>query len=640
MDGTGGWTISDVNNSTYVVSQGSNYTSDATFGAGAYQTGQTVVWFAVVADVFSTAADTVVIDYGLPVDIDVLGNDDSAIGRSGTLSAFGDYTTDVDFSGTVLDQGYAAGPYPGTYGTASVEDNKIHYQLNSMVMNGIEKFNYAVYYSAAAWGDTGMNGYYYNTVTIIPAATIYFEDDFILYQTYRFDSASDKYVVSNQDKWTTASDENYDSLQGSHQDEDRPGNASLPEIDADNIYGFDSAYENCSKYSMGSASKFVANDADAGTMTFSFYGTGFDIVSLTNSDTGTIMVDVYQAEGYVQDQSKPLHTYMVDTYYGYTFNQQENKWEITPNSDTLYQVPVMKIKGLNYGHYTVVVTIAYADFFDHDKSDDSYEFYMDAVRIYDPAGTDQTVNNTYQQDGEYAPVYQELRNILIEARNFYDSTADLGNGYLPGAVFIDGIPTLNGDHFDSSFHKDPPQIGTYLNYGPNNEVYLAPGQAIAFELNGKEGLKAAHMALKSTAGTAKVKIFAADQNLSDASLMQISTATDRYYDLTDLVNQTVIIANVGSAGDGILSVTNIKLTTDPAAAQVVDVSSALRMSRPAAEQALSALTLASEGENIPGTGDADMNLMNSLILLACLCMTAIVMLVQMENRAVKVRKKR
>ena len=639
FDGSGSWSVSDAKNSTYVVTQGNYYNSSQSFGAGAYQTGETVVWFAVVVDEYTTAPDAVVIDYGLSVDIDVLGNDDTIFATRGTLAALGSYRTDVDFSGIILDQGYAVGTYKGTYGNAVIENGKIHYQLNSMQMNGVEKFNYAVYFTAV-FGDTGYNGYYYNSISVIPATTIYFEDGFAQYHTYKYNSSSYRYVLTDEDKWTLAKDENFSSLQGAHQDEDRPGAAQLPQIDADNLYGYDSAYENCAKYSMGSAMKFTADANYAGTVTFTFYGTGFDVVSLTNSDTGTIMVDVYQADGYVQDKSMPIHSYSVDTYYGYTYNEHENKWEVTPHSDTLYQVPVMKVSGLDYGHYTAVITVAYADFFDHNKADASYEFYMDAARIYDPAGKnvsqDSVIGDAYVKDGEFAPVYEELRNILLTERNFFDSTAQLGNGYLPGAVFIDGIPVLNGDHYDTSFEMEPPQIGTYKNYGPNNEVYLAPGQAIAFELNGKADLQAAHLAMKSTGGSAKIKVFSASNNIAAAQMMQINTATDRYYDLTDLVGKTVIIANVGSSADGILSITNIKLTTASNAANAVDVSDVVRINQRSAEIALSALQPV---EDLPATGDVSVELMNSLVLLSCLCMTAIVVLLYMQKLTSKRAKK-
>ena len=636
MDGSGSWSISDAKNSTYVANQGVYFSADQSYGAGAYLTGQTVVWFAVVIDEYATAPDAIVVDYGLPVDIDVLGNDDAHFANNGTLAALGGYSDNVEYS-VVLKNGYAVGSYHGNQGMATIENNKIHYVLHSAQTNGVDQFNYAVYYTPAVYGDAGMTGYYYNSVTVIPATTIYYEDSFAQYHTYEYDSSSFKYVLSNQNKWSLAKDENYSSLQGSHQDEDRPGSLGMPQIDADNLYGFDSAYDNCSQYSMGSAMKFTADTTYAGTVTFTFYGTGFDVVSLTNSDTGTIMVDVYNADGYVQDKSMPIHSYSVDTYYGYTYDPANKEWIVTPGSDTLYQVPVMKVNGLDYGHYTAVITVAYADFFDHNKDDASYEFYMDAVRIYDPAGDNETAGDAYVQDGEFAPVYEELRNILLTERNFFDSTANLGDGYLPGAVFIDGIPVLNGDHYDKDFHLDPPEIGTYKNYGPNNEVYLASGQAIAFELKGTADLEAAHLAMKSTGGTAKIKVFPASGNVSTEELMQIATATDRYYDLTDLVGQTVIIVNVGSSSDGILSITNIKLTTAPNAANAVNVSDVFAISKRSVERALSALE---PSENLPGTGDVSIDLMNSLVLLSCLCMTAIVVLLYMQRQTAKRCKKR
>ena len=579
------------------------------------------------------------VDYGLPVDIDVNSNDE-LIGKKGVLAALGKPDLSISYSGAALTGGYSAGTYKGTYGNATIENGKVHYELTSMEMNGAEQFNYAVYYTPAGVETDAYAGYYYSTVTVIPATSIYFEDDFVQRHTYKYDSSAAKYVLTDEDKWSVAKDESFDSMQGAHQDEDRPGSAALPEIDADNIYGFDSAYENCSKYSLGSALKFTANAADAGTLTFSFYGTGFDVVSLTSSDTGTILVDVYDADSYVQDQSIPLHSYMVDTYYGYTYDQQNKQWVVTPSSDALYQVPVMKVGGLDYGHYTAVITVAYTPFFDHNTADDAYDFYMDAVRIYDPAGDDVSedtlIGGTYGEDGEFAPSYEELRNILLTERNFYDTIEQLGDEYFTGAVFIDGIPMLNDDNYDSSFKNDPPQIGTYMNYGPNNEVYLAPGQAIAFELNKPEDMKAVHMALKSTYGTAKIKIFRAGSNIADAGVMEIATATDRYYDLTELAGETVIVVNVGGTGDGILSITNLKVTTKTEAEASVAAQQVFTISRRSAQKALQSLTV--QEDTAPETGDIHEELMFSLALLACLSAAAILALTYMYKNAVKAEK--
>lgn len=631
LNGSGEWVISDSTSTTYVEVDGSYYNANKTFANGTFVTNDTVVWFAVVDKDPVTAPDTVVIDYGLSVDIDVVGND-FLLNLKGTLEALGAFNTDNKHS-VAMNSGYSTDGYQGKYGHATIENGKVHYELNDSEINGYERFNYAVRYEPEANESDVYAGYYYNTVTIIPATVIYYEESFAQFATYKLDS-SGRYVVSDTNKWTDVQDSNYDGLKDIHQDQDRPGEAMLPEIDADNIYGFDSAYSTSSQYSLGMAKKFTANSNDAGTVTFNFYGTGFDVISLTNNDTGTIMVDVYNADGYVADQSAPVHSYAVDTYYGYSYDMEKNEWILTENGEGLYQVPVMKVEDLPYGHYTAVITVAYAEFFDHKLSDASYDFYMDAIRVYNPAGddvdSDSVIGDAYVQDGEYNPVFEELRNILLTERDFYDHTEEsLGAEYIHGAVFIDGIPVLNGDHYDTSFKKDPPYIGTYMNYGPNNEVYLAPGQAIAFKLNGIEGLKAAHLALKSTEGTAKIKIFSTNVNIANAGQMDITTATDRYYDLTDLVGQTVVIVNVGDTGDGILSVTNVKLTTDAASMQTFSVPQVFTMSRRSAQMALLALTAEENpGEEIPPTGDNDF--VFGFGILACLCVTGVVAMVATE----------
>ena len=645
FDGSGSWTITDVKSSTYVVTHYGNYKASQTMGSNSYETGDTVVWFAVVVTTPSTYPDTVVVDYGLPVDIDVLGND-LMFGTKGTITALGKYSADLGFSGTTLKSGYTTRTYQGTYGTATIENGKVHYALTSTEMNGSEKINYAVYYTPGAGEDPTYKGYHYNTITVIPATSIYYEDTFLDYDTYKYNSSSFQYVLTNENRWTDAKDEHFADFAGAHQDQDRPGFIALPDLDADSLYGYDSAYGSCSKYSLGSAKKFTANTSYAGAVSFSFYGTGFDVISLTSSDTGTIIVDVYNAAGYIQDQSTPIQSLIVDTYYGYTYDKENDQWLVTPDSDTLYQVPVMKVNDLQYGHYVAVITVSYASFFDHNTADASYDFYMDAVRIYDPAGNDGSkdaaAGDAYVKDGEFAPIYKELRNILITEREFFDSTANLGDGYLPGAVFIDGIPVLNGDNYDTSFKKDPPEIGTYLNYGPNNEVYLAPGQAIAFELNSVEGLNAVHLAMKSTSGTAKIKVFSASLNIADVNLMEIATATDRYYDLTGLVGKTVIIVNVGTTADGILSITNVKFTTDANTAQAVSVDDAVTISKRSASRALNALNNQHgnvSGGSSPETGDQQ-ELMISLMVLASLSMAAVAMLVHVDKRLVKRRKTR
>ena len=96
-------------------------------------------------------------------------------------------------------------------------------------------------------------------------------------------------------------------LSGITQDEDRPGKESLSTIDKDNIYGYDGVNTEITEYSLGTAMQVIVHNSEkaadgsytttgyngyAPKATFSFTGTGFDIISLTDSDSGMIRVTV------------------------------------------------------------------------------------------------------------------------------------------------------------------------------------------------------------------------------------------------------------------------------------------------------------------------------------------------------------
>jgi hypothetical protein len=80
--------------------------------------------------------------------------------------------------------------------------------------------------------------------------------------------------------------------------------------------------------------------------TFTFTGTGFDIISLCSAQTGVVMVNVYK--GKVTNFDDPpwddyVASYIVDTYFGYRYDSTNKKWVIDPTSESsLYQVPVIK----------------------------------------------------------------------------------------------------------------------------------------------------------------------------------------------------------------------------------------------------------------------------------------------------------
>ena len=357
------------------------------------------------------------------------------------------------------------------------------------------------------------------SVNIIPATSVYYEDSFATFTNA--DGTKNVAQVDNAGKgiWTKVTD-------GTTQ---TSVNQALEELggttNTKNVYGYDLAYANSSKFSMGSATKVTvdANTADNSqwpTATFTFKGTGFDVISLTDNNSGAISVKVYSV-GNDGTETQVKGT-LVNNYYGYTC--KDGKWTVTPTGDNnaLYQIPVIKISGLDYGTYKVVITASYATFADK-TGDGQYNFWLDAIRVYDPMGKD---NTTYEQDNEGYPQYIKLRDSLV------GETATAKNG----SVFIDGAADAN--------------ITTYANYGPNNEVYLANGQAITFKIPANANIASIQIGAKAPDGNA------AEMDVNGTKTA-IPSATEMYYQIATQGNQSFTVTNTGN---GLLSLTNLKIT--------------------------------------------------------------------------------
>lgn len=355
------------------------------------------------------------------------------------------------------------------------------------------------------------------TLTIIPATNVYYEDSFA-----KFTNANSTKNVAqgdNADKgiWTKVTD-------GTTQTN---VNQALEELggttNTKNVYGYDPAYAASSKFSMGSATKVTvdANTANNGqwpTATFTFRGTGFDVISLTDNNSGAIAVDIYKSTG------ERVKGYVVNNYYGYTYHEGTQTWEVNNSTqdNALYQIPVMKVNGLTYGEYTVKISVEYDSFFDK-TGDGQYSFWLDAIRVYDPMGKDK---ETYTQDNEGYPQYIKLRDEISK-----DDSPVTAN-----VLFIDGGPEADVD--------------TYKNYGPNNEVYLAENQAIAFNVPGGSNIASIQIGAKAPNGSAAQMVVNQDPP------RDIQSATEMYYKIgTDGGSFTIT-----NKGKGILSLTNLKIT--------------------------------------------------------------------------------
>lgn len=411
-----------------------------------------------------------------------------------------------------------------TYANISVDSNKnITYTLNKTI-NGKDNFGAAYSGTIPKYDESGkltgtQEGTVKYSITVIPATSVYYEDSFATFTNA--DSTKNVAQVDNAGKgiWTKVTD-------GTTQTN---VNQALEELggttNTKNVYGYDPAYANSSKFSMGSATKVtVAADTykegktQWPTATFTFKGTGFDVISLTDNTSGTIFVTVKD-----KATGKVVKSSAVNNYYGYKY--QGDKWVATENDpNCLYQIPVMKIAGLDYAEYEVMIQVAYASFLDEANAG-SYNFWLDAIRVYDPMGKD---NATYEQDNEGYPQYIKLRDELVKTGSSIDAT--------PGTtVFIDGAAEAT--------------IDQYKNYGPNNEVYLAKGQAISFTIPENINIASIQIGAKAPNGNS------AEMNVNGTK-KAIPSATEMYYQIATQ-GKSFTVTNTGN---GLLSLTNLKIT--------------------------------------------------------------------------------
>ena len=584
---------------------------------------------------------TLTLDYGLPVEYNITENNNisqNAIDNGAEVEYLGLCAINEDYSPTYtfetpeiivpFEDGVTYTVDGMKYGTCTIDkEGNLTYDLESMNMAESENF----YVVAKITGDPtyAEEVVYYQVekTTFIPATAIYYEDTFdtITYTNGKVPSGYDN-TANQYGIWQSEGMQSTTLKQ----------TADLTDSEA-NPYSYETNYMSFAEYSGGSShfvdvstknnpnSKYSGGPGAAWpTVDFTFTGTGFDLISVTDSTTGAFSVAVKDENG------KIVKNTVVDTFYGYNYGRiymdangkpslddtltpmyktetgvctsdsryyDENGaitvkphyydadgnvvetetdspayayaygWVVADGSgETLYQIPVIKITDLEYGNYSVTITPTFTSVFGHasEATDGTkyYSIYLDAIKIYSPAGegdniADADVKDAYAIDDELYPSYLELKNMLIGADSLSENDKQ-------GVIFIDGVAALDND------------IGTYKNAGPNNELYLAEGQAVAFEIWATSVPTDVQLGTKLACGNPTLTV-SYDAKTTD---IKIETATDIYYSLNTVLPHdgkltwrqvdgadgnkyyttgTVVVQNTGDE-DSVLSITNMKWT--------------------------------------------------------------------------------
>ena len=412
------------------------------------------------------------------------------------------------------------------YGNVQVKNGQVTYSPVTMNWGGYDQF----FVFGNTWRktvlaqDANENGNLWNKVTVIPANNIYYEDSFC---TTEERSATQNAIsgFTFTGSWSTVNSGNVGE------------NVEIPEHQESNpygdVHGWTDSLEDDLTFTDGQ-SHFT--NAMGASVEFTFTGTGVDVYTVTNAQSGMIvaMLKRHQDNGSVQ----MVKSIAVDNL---------------AVSGEYYHIPTVSFMDLTYGTYTVqlIATKASASV-DYDR----YEYYLDGVRIYNPLGSTTNYAGDVVKDAyglENNAVFTEVRDILLDYKDFNVNLPDGQDGKM-GAVFIDWIQEGQGTGSDSVGEGVPSyEIGTFETYGPKNEVYLSAGQAIVLKV---DEANTYYLGMKSLTGD-KVTV-----NVSgitgDPTTIELSHTTDMYYQIKP-VDGYIVIQN-GNQDEAILSITKLRTT--------------------------------------------------------------------------------
>lgn len=388
-------------------------------------------------------------------------------------------------------------------------------------------------------------------LTIVPASNILYEEDKLT-----------RGNESGKVAWTTAGTS--DNLRQT--------------VNNDLRYGYDTVYENkLGTYSNGTAYAATVNKDNkfSQSLSFTFTGTGFDIISDCGNRTGILAAAVKNSAG------ETIKVYMVDTYF--------KGGDTIAHGTTLYQTPVVQNLALDYGTYTVTMNAMYLRRSEIEKAEASADLqgagssalvsellaqagmtdvdpskvelvYMDDNSILSPKhqpspdvfdGEEQAAMDwtTYVDgvcvygalkaedqgvylDGEKNVTYYNIINSMIAADQITNETTN-------GFAYIEGTG-------DTTFNP-----ATYQQSGPQNEIYLAKNRAITFKVASGSVVQ-----VSARAVTDKVAQINGDAGKT------INSNTEMYYEVRPNNDGTVVIQNTG---EGMLALVNVKIASATAA---------------------------------------------------------------------------
>lgn len=424
-----------------------------------------------------------------------------------------------------------------------------------------------------------------------------------------------------------------DGKNGNWATEGENANTTTVTDNEDSVYGYADVYETFNEFSNSGALKATLNlkDGDgrrvstSDAVTFTFTGTGFDLISECGTDTGMLVAGVKNAE-----TGKAVKAFVVDTYFC-------GDGEIISDSGILdYQVPVIRSMGLPYGTYTVTVYGYLTDASGASVSTQSSVLFgtqemasnaenadviLRDLGMYEYLGTDVSISfmddNSVLNGGtgaaadkpETSGAWNWLKGLFSD-RAAVQSASDNGgiNVYLDAFrvyqpledenIYVDTEQGLRygsfydyvvgsaqdfEDNLDGSMvymeydgEQNIAVIKEYKKQGPQNEIYLSAGNYVGFVLNGYTGSETVMVSAKAVQEGAQLW---AMPDYTNEPINENLSAAEMYYDVTSFVsedNELGYVLILGNSGEGLLALSGIKLATNVTPGESDDLASLIK----------------------------------------------------------------
>lgn len=408
-------------------------------------------------------------------------------------------------------------------GTSTSTDNVVYpeYDLSytpTRFINGMDSFLIGIDIKSTTTYEnnkTVTSEYSINkAVNVIPANNVYYEDSFVT----NTDTGVVGIEFSDSFKTLVGTENNNNENAENYESTTNGG-----------VHGWEDALANDTSYSDGAAHK----GEKGATATFTFKGTGVDVYSYTDINSGIVV-------GMIES-----------TTSGSTFKTKMLMVDNLAVSGGYYNIPTLSFNELPYDEYKVTLIVNSAKAVEKDAQgnivydengnpsyvDGTYRstYYLDGIRVYNPLGkeiTNDTVIDGYLGEG----AHDSVDKIETEFENV--------NALLDGskAVFTDVVnkEVKAAVYYDSE---------TYKTYGPKNEVYLAKGQAVTFKA---QGASEYYIGMKSLTGQ---PVNAEVTNGSAKAVYSIAHSTDLYYEVVPTAEGLITITNTS---DNILALTKVQ----------------------------------------------------------------------------------